>query len=183
MLAKLYDAKGRLRFKDIQVTDYAEDDEGMLVVGFRGPEQAIRALWANIVKRRTARSKTPTEVVLLDGTRKFSLQVHPQNHYHQAAVGEDGMLIFRRAFNKLENSYIFGGDEETPSPYFELAMKQLPMLPYKPEWLPVIWHEAIKEELIKAPKVSRCGMTIWYINLQGYWRALWTRLVKEGLVA
>jgi hypothetical protein len=58
MYAKLYDTKGRLRLQDILVTDYAEDSQGMLVVGFRGPEQAIRALGANI-----ARSDGPDAVL------------------------------------------------------------------------------------------------------------------------
>ena len=48
MYAKLYDTKGQLRFQDILVTEYAEGNEGMPVVGFRGPEQAVGALWAHV---------------------------------------------------------------------------------------------------------------------------------------
>lgn len=179
MYATLTDVKGRVRFR-VQAPDYVWDSSGMLLLSLAGPEQAVRACWANIVKGRRERSVTRTQLRLQDGMKEYWVSVNPLLRYHSVSMN-GGLVVLREEFNRLHNRFILGGDGETPSPWFEMALKQVPTMPYKKAWLPALWKMGIENGLIVRPEGQQIGISIWQIQTAEHlWANHLKAMVKEG---
>jgi hypothetical protein len=185
MHASLTDSIGRTRFSEVPVTDYLGDHDGIVILALQGPQQAIRAVWANVVKNRRERSATPTEVILFRGMKKEVLKVDPTNRYHMVTLNDwDALAVLREDVNRIQAKYILGGSEESPSPWFPNALKKLDKLPYKTEWLPTIWQQAIESNLIKEQTTAQSAIPIWriYPHSLPAWVKLWKGMIQKGLV-
>jgi hypothetical protein len=181
MFCTLTDATGRVRFKAVAVTDYAEDSDGVLLISLGGAQQAVRAVWANLVKWRTGRYTQETEIILRadDGDKK--LRVNPEKHYSSAWQGTDTLIILREEFRKERARYILGGDQDTPSAWFSVALRNIPEMPYRDEWLPALWKHAIEKELVLEIKDST--IPVWAVRTYApTWLEMLKTMVRKGVV-
>ena len=183
MYLTLKDSANRIRFRGlVQAPDFASDGNGMLLLSLVGPQTALLAVHANIVKHRPERTLVATQVMLRKGAEQFTVRTVPGNKYHISAMpevdGQKTVIILRTDFSKLGgHRYILGGTEDEPSPWFESAMSNLPTLPYKTEWLPVLWKEAQKAKLIAVPcYMNQVGIGVWQVSAQ---EVQWQKLLKE----
>jgi hypothetical protein len=185
MHASLFDIKGRLRFTDVPVADLVTDWSGIVLLSLMGAPQANRAIWANIVKRRTTRNPTKTQVSVRRGGEEFRLEVTPKHKYHMASGPRgEGIVIVRADLNRMNYRYILGGDEETPSPWFQRALTHVPTMPYREEWLPAIWQKAMKTSAITRPDRMWTATSIWKINRnERLWHTIIKELLQEGVIA
>lgn len=186
MYCELYDKIGRRRFKGLQAPDYVEDNTGLVFMTLFGPPQAIRAVWAHLVRKRTKRSLVATNIQVSEGPNVFTVHTMPHlNRYHMTPVsidGQQGICILRHDMNRLNAEYVVGGTEDEPSPWFEMALGQIPTLPYRKEWLPMLWQMGISEDLITEVDSNRCisALRFWKINT---YDSTWRRMLSQRMSA
>lgn len=179
MFCTLKDATGRVRFKTVAVTDYADDHEGVLLLVLAGQaQQAVRAVWANLVKRRTGCYTQETEITLHADDGDRTIKVNPEHHFRSAWVGNTTLIIVRDELCKEHATVIFGGDRDTPSAWFPIALRNIPEMPYRDEWLPELWRAAIEAELVG--EVPGSTTPLWSIYLA---KPRWLDLIKKLVTA
>ena len=177
MYLELYDKIGRRRFKGMQCPDYVADRNGVLFMTAFGPPQAIRAVWAHLVKHRKKRTLTPTNIKVSEGPLVTTVQTMPNvNRYHMINVtvdGQQGICIMRHDMNRLHAEYVVGGTEDEPSPWFEMALGQIPTLPYREEWLTALWQMGVYARLIEPVDKCTSALRFWRVHTDdGQWRGL-----------
>lgn len=180
MKAVLKDSIGRKRF-EVSATDYVTNTNGeLLLLALEGPEQATRACWANVVKKRRGTRLTDTELTLKTQTKEMVVSVFPNSRYHSCREG-DVLIVLNHRLDKLNSRFVIGGDEETPSPWFPRALEKLDRLPYMAAWIPTLWRAAIQDDLIVPMSTDYASIRVWRVgNNQARWQSIVRHLLRDG---
>ncbi len=160
-----------------------EQADGLIYLDMQGPEVALNAIWANIVKHRTKRSVTPTNVYVFNpelgrtmDTRDW-LHVLPGCRYFSRMVHKTRHVMFNSFASKISQKYIFGGDDQTPSPWFKTALQKNVDLPFIPEWLDIIWQKAVERGHVLP--VPAHNINCWHIDYSADWHQILLELREE----
>lgn len=163
---------------------YVTSNKRLILMEMQGPVEAMRAIWAHIVKNRQATTShdptVPTDVNI-DGKK---IMVDPKDRYRQ--VSEAGHLfIIHSGFLQTERKFIMGGTDTEPSPYFfQFLQRQVPSLPFLEEWIPQLWRLGVANELILPCKTQGTSQMFWEVPEQYYYRRKpysWRKAVQEVL--
>lgn len=175
MKAELYDKAGRLRFV-APAGDFIQTNHGHLkLLTLGGSDTAKRACWAHIVKRRSERTITTTNLIIKEGGLSSAVCVNPTDRY-KSAVWKGWLIVVHEGFLPQNSKYLVGGTETEPSPYFDLALRQVRTIPYKPEWKPYIWRAAIASGLLNLQD-GFSSVNVWEVRGR---EVRWELALKEA---
>lgn len=183
--AVLRDAAGRVRLSARVIAHAEEPYTGALLYLelYSSTPAATRAVWANIVKARTARRPTASEVSIYeqaaDGTQSNPkpVIVTPGQKYYKRE--QDGRLvIIAPSAGRFERVYILDGTPKRPAPHFADALAAVD-LPFLPHWAAQLWQAGQRKKLIE-PCPAR-NMTAWHLTTDAAkWQAVLLQLHAAG---
>lgn len=169
------------------VTDSSKHNT-MVMLELYGATEAMRAIWANIVKHRPKQTGYDSSVITEVVVGESKLKVIPTDRYQTLMI--DGHLFIAHAgLSVKDRQYIVEGDDKTPSPwFFQLLQRQVPDVPILQEWTTALWVLGIQHKLVKACDVyGGGGRMFWRINKSASWRGgpdkTWAHCVKEVVTA
>lgn len=156
-------------------------DEGLLWMEMAGAEQACRAIWAYLVKKRTERKPTKLAgISVREGMQIHNIYIDPTIKYY-SAVTTHGLVVFHQDFSRLSGRLMLGGDWSIPSPWFQASFQKLVSVPFLPEWIPALWKCGIENELITEPKTVIGPVRVWkLVSNYDKWARLVRNIVREG---
>jgi hypothetical protein len=141
--------------------------------------QSINAFRANIYKNRRTTQLVSTDIKVFDpkGEERI-VRVIPKTKYHLLNTNHH-YVIMHEGFDKLHMNYLLGGDDETPSPWFQYAVQNFISVPFLSQWTQELWQAAVAESLVE--KLSAQGVTAWRLYRRGDdWQELILSLRKDG---
>lgn len=95
------------------------------------------------------------------------------------SIKPTSILIIHRRFIRTWGppSYVFGGDEHEPSPWFRSVINQRGVA-FLPDWVPVLWREAYGDLI--TPAIG-AGKEVFEISSsQDQWKELIGKLIRDG---
>lgn len=188
--ATLRDAIGRKRFA-VPVVSFAHDDEqGLVLMELAGATNANRAIWAHLVKRRTERSLTTTNITVEGPASSSVVQLVPGKQVFVTRTVGTHLLILHRRVTQSISTILLGGTLEEPSPHFRRTMNMYCPFPVLEAWLPILWRQAVRDGQITPPTVCVSPLGIWMVthhqNESGaismsfaYWEKVYKARFKE----
>jgi len=179
MLAVLKDTAGKTRYavECVAVAEYCHELI-FLEIASRS-NQAVRAIWANIVKARKGKSLKATEISVDDTA---FLWVNPDTKYHHRELTETdakGQPVFRlivinQAADRFNREYISAKTEGETSAYFLSTVQRFIDVPFLADWTDTLWTAGQKRNMIRACKGHGC--TFWKVDHDA---TAWQSLVGE----
>lgn len=182
MYVKLHDKANRLRFTVPCAAYVADDSDGLLLLELVGADSENRAVWSHIVKARSERSLTATSAHFHAGASKDVICVVPTTKYHK--VEQSGrVILLHEGLTRFRYEYLLGGDDDTPSPWFMLALQLHLAIPVLPHWAPALWQAARDRELVEPAKTAFGPAMVWKLDVnQNTWERTVQDLVKTRKV-
>jgi hypothetical protein len=179
MYVTLRDSIGRKRFV-VPVASFAQCEEnGLILIELVGVAQANEAAWANIVKQRSERSVTDTNLTFTVGSLEKAVRVTPlKGRYKRAVKIQDRVLIKHEGLSRFNQDWLIGGSLERPSPWFFQAAANKLLFPILPHWSNTLWKAGINERLVIACN-NQYGVSVWEFKHQDYYAKRWEKLVIE----
>lgn len=188
MYAELKDSAGNVRFAPTctaYVSGYAHAGgwrDSLLLLELAGARSEIRAVWANVVKSRTARGITSTDITVYAGAHSDAVYIDTGIKYRTIQTA-DTLVIVAPAMTRAEYNYVCDGDTETPSPWFMTALQARLPYPVVKEWKQTLWRLALQAGLV-APAKTSLGISAWSIDYAAEaWENLLGQAVRDGLLA
>lgn len=161
---------------------YVEDQSyGLVYLDLNGPEEATRAIWSHLVKGRKGSEVVDTNAyIYIPGSHStHPIRVHTNLTAKKIHEKRD-LVMLHPGLIKTKPTFILGGDEGTPSPWFRTYLERQIDIPILPEWVPALWRAGIKDVGIK--KCSLClGLNGWRVHTSSVsWQATLQDLYKSG---
>lgn len=169
-------------------------EQGTIWLELYGPEQPVRAIMFHIKghpdldKARTNKSLSNLQYYNGDtGSTKMlvydPLTVKDTKMFTLTKDHEPGfitMILAHPWFSRMEQRFILGGDEDTPSPWFSGAFQRVVPIPFMDHWTGPLWEAGIKNGMIK--HLSR-EPSVWQIDSNTYkWKRMVERMIQNGVL-
>lgn len=181
MYVKLLDKIDRLRVT-AQCTAYAESEtDGLLLIELPDVTSAIEAIWSHIVKGRSERTLTSTNVYFNVGGVSRRVAVVPSTKYHRDKKATDRLLLLHDGLTRFRYDYVLGGSVDEPSPWFLVALQMRLPIPVLPHWSPMLWVAAQENNLVVPADVVYGAISVWKIRANDSWIDNWSKMI-QGLV-
>ncbi len=179
MYVKLLDKIDRLRVT-AQCTAYAESDtDGLLLIELPDVTSAVEAVWSHIVKGRSERTLTNTNVYFNVGGVSRRIQVVPTTKYHRDKKATDRLLLLHDGLTRFRYDYVLGGSADEPSPWFLVALQMRLPIPVLPHWSPVLWTAAQENNLVVPTDAVYGAISVWKLRASDSWIDNWSKMIKE----
>lgn len=156
----------------------------LILLELYGATEAMRAIFANIVKHRPKQTGYDSSVMTEVVVNESKIKVIPTDRYQTLTINGH-LFIINAGLSAKDRHYIIDGDDVTPSPwFFQLLQRQVPDVPILREWTDELWKLGIKHKLVKACDThGGGGRMFWRINKSASWRGgpdkTWADCVKE----
>ena len=160
------------------------DSRSLMMLELCGPDTAIQAIWANIVKGRNSRDGTQTDVKYFDDTDGSTLCVIEKEKYLKKSW-PGRLLIYAKAFGEKQRTAFLGGTYEEPPIHFMDAFKAFNQnIPFLPHHDKILWKMALEIKGVKPlQSFSSSNIGAWQICECKEWPEAIKKEVLNGTIS